>query len=851
MAQLHGVKLSSSSLEHASLRVKEGMTAQQQAHVFHKEGKNYFDSGDIQGALECFNVAISLNSMSVYYVNRAACHKHLNKHTEAYFDYSFAIRLEPESGSLYCHRGLCAAKLDRLTLAVEDLDEACRIEPLPLHFYCRASIHAEAGDHEAAIRDLTKVIEDVQHTTADLRIRALHRRGAAYYELRCYEESNQDLALVCQLDPKHVAPYVLKGKVLRTRGDLVAAEESLDHAIDQQPDMHELYVERADIRMRMGSQQKRREAIADFDHAVDLINKMVVVAAVSSLRDHAVTKGKTSRNLKNTSAPPPSSSRNRLNNSTSLQSSLEAGDSQGELALSTAAVSGAGSEYCATLGDVLNKRAQAKLLLQDDATRVSALEDAMESVRMCPGDEFFLMVEAVCHQRLGDTTAALTVVESVLAINPNNERALFHQAFCRRQQGDFRGAIESLTAIIAKSHAKNKESDMKGAESSSQLQKNSSTALGEEQSADPLADLGASNVVPIGHVFEMRGALFHGLKAYKMAVKDLGICIALDKCRPEPYFLRGDCHCRLGSYEQALNDFIVASEYGLKDNPSLLAARGAVKRLMGQSAEASYDFNSALEGLRVEAERTGNHSETFIHAAMSIRLRTFIALCQLDMRQYDVAHLHLKETLEILDTIEVGDAPENAMRQMRWTLLYHDALSFYMRGNYSKCWMVLRPCVNELKDFAPDPIDVGAALFFSGICHSILGDQEECLATLDRCLQSEWIAVERQLSLCLFAKGKALQRLGRHEEAVVDLSQCLQFREDDAHALFRRAWSYKALGQYENAAKDFELAKSLRFDDPNFSIRYRLIHEVDYMEIESDPDLMEPFPSLLPLPGVV
>jgi tetratricopeptide (TPR) repeat protein len=116
-----------SKFQQVTLQIKEGMTLQQQAYVYHKEGKNFLDIGDILVALECFNQAISLGPTPTFYVNRASCNKQLKKFSDAYFDYSFAIRLDPESGSLYCQRGLCLAKLNKLSLAFEDLNEACRV----------------------------------------------------------------------------------------------------------------------------------------------------------------------------------------------------------------------------------------------------------------------------------------------------------------------------------------------------------------------------------------------------------------------------------------------------------------------------------------------------------------------------------------------------------------------------------------------------------------------------------------------------------------------------------------------------------------------------------------------------
>lgn len=45
------------------------------------------------------------------------------------------------------------------------------------------------------------------------------------------------------------------------------------------------------------------------------------------------------------------------------------------------------------------------------------------------------------------------------------------------------------------------------------------------------------------------------------------------------------------------------------------------------------------------------------------------------------------------------------------------------------------------------------------------------------------------------------------------------------------------------------MAKKLKPGDPNFSVNYKKIHKYQYMQINSDPDLIEPFPPLLPLPG--
>lgn len=80
--------------------------------------------------------------------------------------------------------------------------------------------------------------------------------------------------------------------------------------------------------------------------------------------------------------------------------------------------------------------------------------------------------------------------------------------------------------------------------------------------------------IPIHRVFEMRGTLFYEINgkllfslhfihctycyyvvnivaiAHKLALMDLGKAIAINPSNPGNYFLRGDCHSKLGNYEQ-------------------------------------------------------------------------------------------------------------------------------------------------------------------------------------------------------------------------------------------------------------------------------------------------------------
>jgi hypothetical protein len=59
--------------------------------------------------------------------------------------------------------------------------------------------------------------------------------------------------------------------------------------------------------------------------------------------------------------------------------------------------------------------------------------------------------------------------------------------------------------------------------------------------------------------------------------------------------------------------------------------------------------------------------------------------------------------------------------------------------------------------------------------------------------------------------------------------------------------SRQAVQRYDLAANDFETAKLLKPDNPNFSLNYRSINNVEYIEIETEPDLVQPFAPLMPV----
>ena len=57
------------------------------------------ETSNFAAAIECLNESISINPHnSSIFLARASCYKSIHMYVEAYFDYSFLIKLEPING---------------------------------------------------------------------------------------------------------------------------------------------------------------------------------------------------------------------------------------------------------------------------------------------------------------------------------------------------------------------------------------------------------------------------------------------------------------------------------------------------------------------------------------------------------------------------------------------------------------------------------------------------------------------------------------------------------------------------------------------------------------------------------
>jgi len=208
-------KVSPALLE-AAYHVKDFMTDNQKALAYLKAGKQMQDRGAYRWAVECTTEGISCNPSPSLFNARAASYKSLNMWSEAYFDYCFAIRMEPDSGPFHCSRGLVLAKMQRWKLALEDCERAVEMSSTPFHHYCKATVLADCGRNAEAIADL-KYCLNFDACPQDLKFKAWFRTGQCQFDLGLYQDAVKSLQLLLNNDPNSVAPRALLARCVHSQ----------------------------------------------------------------------------------------------------------------------------------------------------------------------------------------------------------------------------------------------------------------------------------------------------------------------------------------------------------------------------------------------------------------------------------------------------------------------------------------------------------------------------------------------------------------------------------------------------------------------------------------------------------
>ena len=167
-------------------------------------------------------------------------------------------------------------------------------------------------------------------------------------------------------------------------------------------------------------------------------------------------------------------------------------------------------------------------------------------------------------------------------------------------------------------------------------------------------------------------------------------------------------------------------------------------------------------------------------------------------------------------------------------LLYGAGLAAYEQGKYADAIVHLSGVLDGWdehmgKGFAPCVLaDVHYHL---GLAHTNNGRDQAAI----RCFTAAIDEARDEETRIGFVheRAKVLQAAADSKEdyelAIDDFSFVIQHNPANAHAMFRRGFAWKSVGDLDKAADDFENAKQLDPDNPNLVLNYSQAHLTDYV----------------------
>ena len=80
-------------------------------------------------------------------------------------------------------------------------------------------------------------------------------------------------------------------------------------------------------------------------------------------------------------------------------------------------------------------------------------------------------------------------------------------------------------------------------------------------------------------------------------------------------------------------------------------------------------------------------------------------------------------------------------------------------------------------------------------------------------------------------RAKSYLLTDQNEKSLADYNNLVKMQPKNSHAYFGRAFAFKALKQYDEAAEDYEKAKELDPFNPKLIINPKNIYEIKYIKL--------------------
>jgi len=200
-----GFAVSEVTVKHELPALKSGLLTPRppptpNAFSYYDKGKDYFNEGKYQLAIDEFTTAIQLNpNYTEAYFMRGYVYDELYQYQRAIEDYDKAIQLDPHDASAYNNRGITYQKLGAYQRSIQDFNRAILLDPDDtLAYNNRGIAYHNLGQYQRAIQDFDSGIQlDPDDAFA------YRNRGNAYYVLGQYTEAYADYAKACHLESEY------------------------------------------------------------------------------------------------------------------------------------------------------------------------------------------------------------------------------------------------------------------------------------------------------------------------------------------------------------------------------------------------------------------------------------------------------------------------------------------------------------------------------------------------------------------------------------------------------------------------------------------------------------------------
>jgi tetratricopeptide (TPR) repeat protein len=193
------------------------------------QGRDKYEKGDYQGAIQAFNQAIQLNpNYEDAYLSRGATRRNLGDNQGASADYDQALRIAPNFAEVYVNRGVTRSELGDKQGAIADYNQALQINPnLAYAYYNRGTARYELGDNQGAIADYNEALR-INPNFAE----AYNNRGRPRYGLGDKQGAIADFNEALRINPNLAYAYGNRGIARDNLGEKQGAIQDYQKAAD-------------------------------------------------------------------------------------------------------------------------------------------------------------------------------------------------------------------------------------------------------------------------------------------------------------------------------------------------------------------------------------------------------------------------------------------------------------------------------------------------------------------------------------------------------------------------------------------------------------------------------------------